>query len=70
MRLKGIDEAATKMLLWQISSIFRKKALAAICSDICAVFLISDQSAITMQSLSTFSSKCSLSMALFLSRER
>ena len=26
--------------------------------------------AITMQSLSTFSSKCSLSMALFLSRER
>lgn len=31
MRLKSIDEAATKMLLWQISSIFRKKALAAIC---------------------------------------
>lgn len=31
MRLKGIDEVATKMLLWQISSIFRKKALAAIC---------------------------------------
>lgn len=30
----------------------------------------SHQSAITMQSLSTFSSKCSLSMALFLSRER
>ena len=30
----------------------------------------SHQSAITMQSLSTFFSKCSLSMALFLSRER
>ena len=38
--------------------------------ELSAVFLISDQSAITMQSLSTFSSKCSLSMALFLSRER
>ena len=35
-----------------------------------ASFSFSDQSAITMQSLSTFSSKCSLSMALFLSRER
>lgn len=71
MRLKGIDEVATKMLLWQISSIFfGRKHWQLSVSDICAVFLISDQSAITMQSLSTFSSKCSLSMALFLSRER
>lgn len=29
MRLKGIDEAATKMLLWQISSIFSEESIGS-----------------------------------------
>ena len=32
MKLKGIDEAATKMLLWQISSIFSEESIAKLTS--------------------------------------